>query len=591
MEFTVEQLRECPFFSQFKDNELLQILSKLKKQELADGEYLLKEKEPGNCLYILVKGKLIVTTLDKNEEKIVAYIRPGEVVGELSIFSNEPRSASVKSLYPSVVMRLEREDFKAISFENPSILWDTSTVIAARAQSNIALIRSEKKSRNQIISLISLDPNTDPKKLYQELKAQNKYKLDFVDSVKNKTHYEVSALLNQSIKKGNSVIYPIHFEDVRSNLETIELSDRVIVVVDTDKYDRQTFEKIWADEVGIVLQQMDKELVLLHATSKTWYPGTEDYLRLAKFSRCHHVCYEAPVTLQRLLRFLTGNCLGLVLSGGGAKGWALVGAVRALFERKVEIDYVGGTSIGVLVAAAYAMNPNFEGFNAVFKKLAAESTANPFSFKNLTWPLVSIFNGKNETAKLKEICKEAKISDLTIPFFAISTNISAYGQYIWDHEYLWQACRASMAIPALLPPVAFNHQIHVDGALINNFPVDVMNDKLDKQGYIIGINISETDVDLSHYNFPPHLSFWDAIKMAFEIWGEKIKYLKISEIMERIIMTASIDKTFRNEKLCDFLIKPKLQGFKFSDFLRRKELMEAGYIETKKLLENWNPPN
>jgi len=584
MEFSVEHLKESPFFSNFDDADLLEIYNKLERQDLAPGDYLFKEGAPGDYLYIVFKGKLVVTTIAKMVEKTIGYVKPGEVVGELSIFSNAPRSASVKAVYSSSVMRLHREVFKAICFKNPKILWQVATVVATRSQSNIQLIRSRKRIQSQLIVIISMCPPESSRQLIEEIKEQelDKLKLQLIDYSASKPNAKASLLVNRSSEDKNSILYFLQERDLAENIEVLHQADKVLIVMDEKQSDFETLRRSY-EELGKIVGQVEKELVLLHHSYKNWYPDTEKYLKLSQFARSHHIALKSPVLIQRFLRFQSGNSIGLVLSGGGAKGWATVGVVKALYEHNIKADYVGGTSIGAIVSAIYAITDNYDQFYEMFNsKLFSPK---PFTLKKITWPLFSIFNGENETRGLKEICDDIKIEDLALPFFCISANVSSYGQTVWDKGYLWQACRASMSIPAVLPPVTYLNQIHLDGGIINNFPVDVMSAKLDKQGYIIGVDISASSEDVEKYDFPPNIGFWEGLKLKMS--GRKTKYINIAEIMNRLAMAGSIERTMRNNKICDFLIKPNLDKFSFSDFGKKHEMIEVGYNEAKKELQNF----
>lgn len=577
MEFSAEVLRDLPLFASLNKEDTFQILEKFEKIDLAEEAFLFLENEPGDSLYILIKGKLRVTTNHKTVEKLIGFIRPGELVGELTIFSNEPRSASVRALYPSTVLRLKREDLQSICYKHPSILWKITKSISVRSKSNISMIRN----KNQIVSVVCFEEDVEIGDLLKCFRDCNeiKFRIDFVDYNLIKSEKNVFSPIRKIVETGNTCICVISHRDLSSAREILNLSDKVIVLINSSCKDLNFLK----ENINLI-NHLEKELILLHDSYKTWYPDTQRYLSLSNFSKNYHITFALPKTIRRLLRILSGHAIGLVLSGGGAKGWATIGAMRAFYEHNVEIDYIGGTSIGSAVGACYVLSENFEQFMLIFNKVFETFGSNPFAMKNLTLPLVSIFSGKNETDKIKEVCGRTLIHDLTLPFFAISANLSSYCEHIWDKGYLWQACRASLAIPPMLPPVIYNNQVHVDGGILNNFPTDVMSVKLEHQGYIFGVDIASSEMDQQKYNFPPAITFWEAVKIKLKIGFKKVVYIGILEIMERIFMTASIEKLVENSKLCDLVIKPNLDGYKFSDFSKTKEMMEIGYQEATKQL-------
>ena len=121
---------------------------------------------------------------------------------------------------------------------------------------------------------------------------------------------------------------------------------------------------------------------------------------------------------------MTGKALGLVLGGGGTRGWAEVGAIRALIEKDIMIDAVGGTSIGAILSAACALYTSYEEIYATTKKVM-DTVSKATSLRQLTWPTISIFSGKPIEEKIAETCEQMLIEDLELPFFCISLMYSS----------------------------------------------------------------------------------------------------------------------------------------------------------------------
>lgn len=586
MEISVDSLRECPLFSDFDNAELVQILDKMKRQDLSENDYLFHENEPGNELCIVIKGKLLVFTKSKSGEHIIGHVRPGESVGELSLLSNEPRSASVRAVCQTTIMSLTREDFQSVCFKNPKILWKLSSVIASRSQSNISMIRGDKKNKSQVIGIVFVG-NIDLTDTVLELSRNNsaRYKINFVDYHAVK---KTKKILLQAAEHGHTAIFCIHSSEFEKEHDILNLLDRIIFAIDVDNNNISDLKNEIQELSFTNRQYLEKELILLHNSYKTSYPGTQQYLELDNFTKNYHISMKAPDSVQRMLRLISGNGIGLVISGGGAKGWAALGAIDALNEHKINIDYVGGSSIGGCVAAIFSLYEESQRSAALrkFGNLAeAELT---FSFTKVTFPLLSLFNGKIENLIAKEFCGEVMIQDLSIPFFTISANLSTNSVYVWEKDYVRQAFRATAAVPVMMPPLVYENQVHVDGGIINNFPIEVMRSKLDHRGTIIGINIGASSIDPKKYNAPPEIGFWEALRIKLHM--QDTTYMGLAEIMDRIIMTASIETTKKNEKLCDLLISPEIRAYGLFDFEKREDLYAEGYRAACEALKNWTPP-
>lgn len=236
------------------------------------------------------------------------------------------------------------------------------------------------------------------------------------------------------------------------------------------------------------------ELILMHDDSITLPKNTIEWLNLANFTFHHHIRWTAPVGYQRLIRMINGKAIGLVFGGGGGKGWACLGALKAIIESNIPIDAIGGTSVGALVAAAYAIHLDYDGTYRDFKRYV-ESATKPFTLKNLTWPIISFISAKKPTLLLKKVVKKLKIEDLWLPLFAISCNLNTGKEIVHRQHYFWEALRSSTAIPGIIPPMVIDGQMHVDGGIVNNLPVDTMRAMLGNESTIISVSLTRVGDD------------------------------------------------------------------------------------------------
>ncbi|MBX2827105.1 MAG: patatin-like phospholipase family protein [Flavobacteriaceae bacterium] len=190
--------------------------------------------------------------------------------------------------------------------------------------------------------------------------------------------------------------------------------------------------------------------------------------------------------------------VGLVLSGGGAKGLAHIGALKVIEDAGIEIDYIGGTSMGAIIGGLYASGYRARELDSIFNVLDFETLIQdqvprgtktfyekddsekyaitlPFDDFKLTVPS-GISKGQNVYNLLSKLLLHVKdvndFSQLPIPFFCVATNIETGQEVILDKGYLPRALTASGALPSLFQPVTINDTIYVDGGVVNNYPVD-----------------------------------------------------------------------------------------------------------------------
>ena len=205
----------------------------------------------------------------------------------------------------------------------------------------------------------------------------------------------------------------------------------------------------------------------------------------------------------------------MVLSGGGAKGLAHIGALKMIEESGVKIDYIAGTSMGAIIGGLYASGYTAKQLDSIFKKTnftklirddlpreaktfyeREESERYAFTFPfdnfNLTLP-TGISKGQNIynlMAQLTQHIDTDDFSQLEIPFFCVATNIETGQEVILDHGNLAQAISASGAIPTLFRPVEINGQMLTDGGVVNNYPIEKL--KLKQMDYIIGVDVQDS---------------------------------------------------------------------------------------------------
>jgi NTE family protein len=170
----------------------------------------------------------------------------------------------------------------------------------------------------------------------------------------------------------------------------------------------------------------------------------------------------------RLARLVSGHGRGLVLAGGGARGVAHLGVLRALHEAGHAFDAVGGTRIGAIIGAGLACGWALEAMTENLRRAFVQGR--PLS--DGTLPLVAMTRGRRASLMLQRAFGVLEIDDLPMSYFCVSTRLG--GMAVHRRGPLWLWLRASSAIPGVLPPVLHQGGVHVDGALVNDLPTDVM---------------------------------------------------------------------------------------------------------------------
>lgn len=309
--------------------------------------------------------------------------------------------------------------------------------------------------------------------------------------------------------------------------------------------------------------------------------------------------------------------LALVLSGGGARGFAHIGVLKALKSFNIKPDIVAGTSMGAIVGGFYSAGMNLEEM----EKLAID-----FEWKKLAKFMFLPNKLSNEVKNdgilkyFRSILGDKQIEDLDIDFSAVSFDLKNNTEVIFDRGDLATALRASMAVPLVFSPLSYKNRILYDGGITNPLPINVVLEK--KTNHIIAVNVMRKNIkkfsrvkegiDIEYYrklkakkkniikkkmgsNFLFDLlkdeKNKDKIKeKLFAIYDffdkGNDKKLSISEIVEKIFyITQNFIRSNRDVRNVDLLYEPKEEDVHFFDFKKSKKLINKSEREFKKILE------
>jgi NTE family protein len=287
----------------------------------------------------------------------------------------------------------------------------------------------------------------------------------------------------------------------------------------------------------------------------------------------HHVTSKADVP--RVARILTSRGVGLVLSGGGARGFAHIGIVKALREADIPIDLVGGTSMGAILGAGVSLCWSIDELTDRFRRAFVDGKP----LRDYTLPFVSLVSGHKVTRLLQHAFGDVTIEDLPLDFFCVSSNLTTGHSEVHRRGELWRWLRASVAIPGVLPPVVHKGELLVDGGTMNNLPVDAMRDL--GRGPVIGCDVGAdraftTDTDEVDVPLPWQLMRW---------MREKKHRPNIFQILWRAGMVNSNAMTAAHREKTDLLLQPPLAQIDMLNWKGFDRAIAAGYEYAVRRLE------
>ena len=476
-------LRDVAFFDDIDDDTLGLLQQHLTRLALRAGGQLFAEGDESDALYIVISGRLEIRVGDGigKSFRSVAQIGAGEVVGELGVLTGERRSAGVFAVRDTELIMLGRPAFQNLLQENPQSIVSLTRLIARRL---INETRSRKPQATiKTVCLVPLSADL-PLGVLRDVVASGMQATDTLKILEPDCAARTSDWFHHEEERYGRLLYVAEPEFSAWTQLCIRQSDLILLVVrpDDPKPDDGFFAHLNQFAGGRVCH-----LITLQEPNRLLPSKAQDWTSDVKVRTRWNISLESKPDRERLARIASGRTVSLVLSGGGARGFAHLGVIKAIRELGIPIDQIAGTSMGALIAGGIAMGWSVEAFRR--RLYATFIDVNPVG--DYTIPLHSFARGKRLSNLLHEHFEEAEACSLWLPFFCTASNLTRGEAIRLDSGPVWRAIRASLSIPGLVPPVLDGRDVLVDGGLINNMPIDAMADL--NLGPVIGVDVGRSE--------------------------------------------------------------------------------------------------
>ena len=562
-----DRLLDFAFFQELDPEAIDEIVARGRWQSLAGGWPLFLAGEASGSLSFVISGRLVVVRDGPEGEEVIGYVRAGEPVGEMSMLSGEPHSASVFALRDTEILTLTQSDVEEIIHDHGEFAAALSRVILQRARHPRS---SFQQSAPRIFALIATSPSIDINARAEDLATR-------ISNYGLKTRWTPvqddapeTAAFDRMEEAHDVVLLAARVDGGAWYRFVIRHADRFLVFARRDAKPPRPFPMTTAaGERARKFRLVD--LVMLHEGA----PACEiaewaDAISASRILNC-----RGDACLERLARVVAGKSVGLVLSGGGARAYAHIGAVAALRAAGVPIDFVSGASMGAIIAACVASGWDDREIEERIRDAFVSS--NPLG--DFVLPVVALTKGKRVEERLVKHFGDSLIEELALPFFCVSSDITTGEARIHRRGVLRKALRASISLPGILPPVIDGDALLVDGAVINNFPTDIM--AMTHRGLSIGIDVARRGViDPNAFRDPP----------GFFSWITRHGVGPAPPIVSLLMRTA----TARHERMlkvhpADIMISPKVEGVELRDWDEYDEAVAEGYNTTRAAIETHWP--
>ncbi|XP_055988845.1 patatin-like phospholipase domain-containing protein 7 isoform X1 [Sorex fumeus] len=610
--------------------------------EVEAGRAVYRQGDKSDCTYIVLSGRLrSVIRKEDGKKRLAGEYGRGDLIGVVETLTQQARATtvhavrdselaklpagaltSIKRRYPQVVTRLIHllgEKILGSLQQGPgtaghqfglhatSSKWDSgnpasnlSTVAVMPVSEDVPLMAFALELQHALNAI-------GPTLLLTSENIKQRFGSAALDSIHE---YRLSSWLGQQEDVYRIVLYQADSTLTPWTQRCIRQAD-CILIVGLGEQEPTVGELERMLESSAVRAQ--KQLVLLHREEGPSPSRTVEWLNMRSWCSGHlhlrcprrvfsrrvlpklvemyeRVCQRPPdrhSDFSRLARVLTGNAIALVLGGGGARGCAQVGIIRALTECGIPVDMVGGTSIGAFMGALYSEERSYSRIRIRAKQWAEDMTSVVKTVLDLTYPITSMFSGAAFNSSVCGVFKDRQIEDLWIPYFTITTDITASAMRVHTDGSLWRYVRASMSLSGYMPPLCDPKDGHLlmDGGYINNLPADVARSMGAK--VVIAIDVGSRDeTDLTNYG--DALSGWWLLWKRWNPLATKVKVLNMAEIQTRLAYVCCVRQLemVKNSEYCEYL-RPPIDSYGTLDFSKFDEICEVGYQHGRTVFDIW----
>ena len=586
MSFVLDALRQSSVFAGLSLETLDAVADAIEPQLLEGGQRLFAEGEPGDAAYVVLSGRVRVERGSGAKTQIVREAGRGELIGEFTMLTGAPRTASVRAIRHCELGRIPRDRFEALVTRHPSLALGMGRNLARLLGEAPPPPKARPTATVMVLRPVVAGPSVAPaaESLARALRAFGRCALLTGETAADALGEDVVRGLGD---RANTIATARWLQRVEAD------HDYVVCVADgthpewDDACVRQCdllFEVLLADctvspdriPAGPKLT-CARDLIVLHGSVRQRPTLAAAYLEARPYGHRHHIRMGDQADFERLARHLIGKRIGVALGGGGARGLAHVGFLRAANEIGIPIDEIGGTSIGALVAAQYAAGMSTDEMVVAHR----EGWLRHKPHKAYTLPLIGLVRASAMEGMLRPMFGHLDFADCWIDAFAVSCNLTMAGITVHRRGQVLDACMASMAIPGLGPAITMpDGSLHVDGSLVSNLPARSV-----RSGIVIAADVSSSVSRSSGYPKTP--SAWDVLRDRMLPIETRPYYPSMYDTLLLSTLVSSIREVSRVSASADLYFRPPVAHMGLLDFARIDEAVEIGYRSGLEVLGKW----
>ncbi len=452
-------LRTIPFFSDLSADVLDAIAQRLQREHYHKGAVIVQEEEPGDCMYIIESGQVKVITAKGGQEKIHAYLGPGNFFGEMSVLLGEKRSATVQVVIDVDLLVLRKDDLDALLKEHPVIALAITRELSRRLGRALE-VPAQAEEFNIVACVGSATPRLA--RYLAELTGESVLLFD-VGGLANVT-------LDPAWLRESNLIFSRDASLIGAEALPARLSEMV------ERY-YWVLLAVAPYETPLTLKAMELADITIHLGG-----GDDSWVR-GVAPKGHWSAADNEKSLRRLARRIAKRLVGIALSSGNARGFAHIGVLKVLEENGIPIDMIAGTSAGAVFGSLYAAGRSLpEIYRFAVNIQRQYNFATGFRYWDFRIPPRSgLIKGNKVLEYFRESLANKTFDDLDIPLYIIAADVISGEEIVFDRGPVAEAVRASMSVIGVLEPAFVAGRHLIDGGAVNPIPSQLLADK--------GINI------------------------------------------------------------------------------------------------------
>lgn len=620
--------------------------------QVPQGQTIFKQGDESDSIYIVLNGRLRSVVKENGKTIKHGEYGQGDSIGELEVLTVSKRPYTLHAIRETEVAKLPRALFENLAKKHPSITIEISRIIASRVRSrlgapSISGYEHGALSEFRTVSIVPTRPGLPVAEFGQKL--VNSY----TDIGQNVISLNVATVLHHLGRNAFNKIGLLKMSHYLADLEEryqtvlyiadtgvnslwtqtcISQADCILLLANaSEEPDIGEYERLLAT----MKTTAKTELILLHDDRYVPAGSTSRWLKNRIWVNSHHhiqmeTVQTNPETtggrlsrlrskmqsiqtdlmnkytnkrnlpiysnsfvhkndFNRLARILSGQAVGLVLGGGGARGLSHIGVVRALEENGIPIDFVGGTSIGAFVGGLYAKEYDLVPIYGRAKQFSSRVSSLWRMVLDLTYPATSYTTGHEFNRGIFKTFGDFQIEDFWLRYFTNTTNITHSRMEIHKSGYAWRYIRASMSLAGLLPPITDKGSMLLDGGYVDNLPVAQMQAQGAK--YIFAVDVGSID-DTTPMKYGDTLSGIWVLFNRFNIFSKHPNVPSLAEIQARLAYVSSVGALEKAKNTPGVVyIRPPIDNYATLDFSKFDEIYKVGVNYGHELIQKLKAQN